>query len=75
MPRLVLTFQQVKDILAANGFAIDRQNGTSHAQYKAVIAGETRLVTVAGKPSDEVAIGTLQSMMRQSGLSKKAFRR
>lgn len=75
MPRLICTFQQVLDILLSNGFVVQRHDGTSHRQLRGIVSGEVRVVTVAGKLSDEVAIGTLQSMIRQSGLSKKLFRR
>lgn len=75
MPRLNCTFQQVLDILLSHGFVVQRHEGTSHRQLRGVVGGEVRMVTVAGKLSDEVAIGTLQSMIRQSGLSKKLFRR
>ena len=51
-----------------------RHNGTSHRQLRAVIDGEVRMTTLAGKLSDEVAIGTLQAIIRQSGLPRKAFR-
>ena len=59
------------DILVAHGFTTIRQNGTSHRQFRGVV----RMVTLAGKPSDDVAIGTLQSIIRQSGLTRGAFRR
>jgi predicted RNA binding protein YcfA (HicA-like mRNA interferase family) len=40
----------------------------SHRQYKhAVKPGR---VTVAGKPSDDLAAGTLNSILKQSGLKK-----
>ena len=75
MPRLTCTFQDVIDILSSNGFVLIRHDGTSHRQYRGMIEGRVRMVTVAGKPSGEVAIGTLQSMIRQSGLPKHLFRR
>jgi predicted RNA binding protein YcfA (HicA-like mRNA interferase family) len=46
----------------------------SHAHYKGVVAGQTQLVTVqTNHLNDTVAPGTLQSIIRQSGLSKKDF--
>ncbi|MET7247393.1 type II toxin-antitoxin system HicA family toxin [Methylobacterium sp. EM32] len=75
MPRLTCTFAEVIAILEANGFILTRHDGTSHRQYRAVIGGKVHLVTIAGKPSDDVAIGTLQSIIRQSGLSKMLFRK
>jgi predicted RNA binding protein YcfA (HicA-like mRNA interferase family) len=40
----------------------------SHRQYKHPI--KPGRVTVPGKPSDDVAPGTLNSIMKQSGLKK-----
>jgi predicted RNA binding protein YcfA (HicA-like mRNA interferase family) len=41
----------------------------SHRQYKhAVKAGR---VTIAGKPSDDVAPGTLNSILKQAGLKDR----
>jgi predicted RNA binding protein YcfA (HicA-like mRNA interferase family) len=74
LPRLSLTFALVLAILEANGFVVIRHHGTSHRQLRGVVNGEVRMTTLAGKLSDEVAIGTLQAIMRQSGLSKKVFR-
>lgn len=75
MPRLNCTFAEVIAILEAHGFVLVRHDATSHRHYRAEIGGAVRYVTVAGKLSDEVAIGTLQSMIRQSGLPKKLFRK
>ena len=62
-------------ILDKHGFELHRQRGTSHRVYKAVVAGEVRLVVVAcHRESDDIKPGTLSSMIRQSGLSKKLFR-
>lgn len=74
MPRLILTFQEMLSILEANGFAIIRQNGTSHRQLRGVVNGEVRMTTLAGKLSNEIAIGTLQAIIRQSGLPRGVFR-
>lgn len=62
-------------ILQANGFTIIRQNGTSHRQLRGLVDGEVRMTTPAGKPSDEIAIGTLQAIVRQSGLPRRPFSR
>ena len=75
MPRLKCSFADVIDILEAHGFALVRQDATSHRQFRGVVQGQVRMVTVAGKLSDDVAVGTLQSMIRQSGLPKRLFRR
>ena len=48
-----------------DGWSLARTRG-SHRQYK---HPEKRgLVTVAGKPSDELAPGTLNSILKQAGL-------
>jgi predicted RNA binding protein YcfA (HicA-like mRNA interferase family) len=47
----------------------------SHRQYKAVIDGQTRLVTVDyDQPGNDIMINNLKSMIRQSGLDKKLFK-
>ncbi len=74
MPRLSLTFQQVLDILEAHGFVVVRHKGTSHRQLRGVVNGAVQMTTPAGKLSDEVAIRTLQAIMRQSGLPRSVFR-
>jgi len=52
-------------ILERDGWYLARTRG-SHRQYK---HPEKRgLVTVAGKPSDELAPGTLASILKQAGL-------
>jgi predicted RNA binding protein YcfA (HicA-like mRNA interferase family) len=46
-----------------------------HSIYRAIIAGEVRLVTVsAHRPSEDIKPGTLDAMIRQSGLPKHLFR-
>jgi len=62
-------------ILEAHGFVVVRQNGTSHRVYRREAAGKVSMTVVAGHPSDDVAIGTLQSIIRQSGLPKSLFKR
>jgi predicted RNA binding protein YcfA (HicA-like mRNA interferase family) len=52
-----------------------RQSGSSHRVYKGRISGKTRLVVVAcHSESDDIKLGTLSSMIRQSGLPKRTFR-
>lgn len=41
----------------------------SHRQYKHV--GKTGRVTVAGKPSDDISPGTLNSILKQAGLKER----
>jgi predicted RNA binding protein YcfA (HicA-like mRNA interferase family) len=60
----------VKDLivrLEADGWFLVRTKG-SHRQYHHPT--KTGTVTVSGKPSVEVPIGTLNSALRQAGLKK-----
>jgi predicted RNA binding protein YcfA (HicA-like mRNA interferase family) len=59
---------KVRDILRMigdDGWYQARQRG-SHRQFKHPT--KPGLVTVAGKPGDDVAPGTLNSILKQSGL-------
>ncbi len=77
MPRLKCTFREVIAIIEANGFEIvPARTSGSHRQYKRIVAGETRLVTVAYHSiNDDVLPDTLSSIIRQSGLPKRLFRK
>ena len=61
-------------ILEAQGFYLKRQTG-SHRQFEGVVGEHRRLVTVAGKASDDISDATLSSIRRQSGLRRRVFRR
>lgn len=52
-------------MIEKDGWFIVRTEG-SHRQFKHKI--KMGLVTIAGKPSDELAPGTLNSVLRQAGL-------
>lgn len=59
---------KVRDILKlieADGWWLDRTRG-SHRQFKH--ATKRGLVTVAGKPGDDLAPGTQNSILKQAGL-------
>ncbi|HYW67884.1 MAG TPA: type II toxin-antitoxin system HicA family toxin [Candidatus Dormibacteraeota bacterium] len=59
---------KVRDVirlLEADGWYLARTRG-SHRQYKH--RAKRGLVTLAGKPGDELAPGTLNSVMKQAGL-------
>ena len=59
---------KVRDILrriADDGWYQIRQRG-SHRQFKHPT--KPGLVTVVGKPGDDLAVGTLNSILKQSGL-------
>lgn len=66
-----LTPQEVIRILSARGFVPDRSKG-SHIQYQGTIRGVTWYVTVdTGK--DEFGDFLIQSMIRQSGMTREEF--
>ncbi|HQN96722.1 MAG TPA: type II toxin-antitoxin system HicA family toxin [Thermoanaerobaculales bacterium] len=52
-------------MLEAHGWHLARTRG-SHRQYKH--QERPGLVTVPGKPGDELAAGTLRSILKQAGL-------
>ena len=59
---------KVRDIIKlieTSGWYLDRTRG-SHRQYKHPT--RTGLVTIPGKPGDDLAPGTLNSILKQSGL-------
>lgn len=61
---------KIRDVikkLEADGWTVDRQRG-SHRQFKH--SSKAGLVTVAGKPGDELAPGTLNSVLKQAGLKQ-----
>lgn len=75
MPSLKCTFREFLAILEAHKFVFERQE-SSHRQYRGIVGGQTRLVTVAyHNLGDEIKPLTLKSMIRQSGLPKRLFRK
>jgi predicted RNA binding protein YcfA (HicA-like mRNA interferase family) len=59
---------KVRDVikmLEQDGWYLERTRG-SHRQYKH--PGKRGLVTVPGKPADELGPGTLNSVRKQAGL-------
>jgi predicted RNA binding protein YcfA (HicA-like mRNA interferase family) len=70
-----LNYAQFIRIVEGQGFSFYRRGKGSHSIYRAIIAGEVRLVTVsAHRPSEDIKPGTLDAMIRQSGLPKHLFR-
>jgi predicted RNA binding protein YcfA (HicA-like mRNA interferase family) len=62
---------KIRDIvvmLEEDGWTLARTRG-SHRQYKH--PQKSGVVTIAGKPGDDLAPGTLNSVLKQSGLKKK----
>ena len=76
MPRLKCTYRELIAIIEAHGFVVHRHGATSHTRYRAVINGEVRLVDCSPHDLGKVIPdGTLNSMIRQSGLPKRLFRK
>jgi len=57
--------RDIIELLEEDGWTVVRQRG-SHRQFKH--ASKPGLVTVAGKPGDDLAPGTLNSVVKQAGL-------
>ena len=57
--------REVIKLIEADGWYLDRTRG-SHCQFKHTT--KRGLVTVAGKPNDDLAPGTLNSILKQSQL-------
>lgn len=76
--RLRLAYREIIEILEAYGFTRTDQNKPgSHRAYVGLVHGREQHVTVAphGELSAICPPGTLNSIIRQSGLGKKIFRR
>ena len=55
--------RDVVRLLRAHGFVLNRQKG-SHQQFRGVVRGQRRLVTVVGKSGDDIPKATLASIRR-----------
>jgi predicted RNA binding protein YcfA (HicA-like mRNA interferase family) len=76
VPRLKCSYSEFLKIIEGCGFTLHRQGATSHRRYRGVIDGRVRFVDLAPhNPNAEIPIGTLNSMIRQSGLPKRLFRK
>jgi predicted RNA binding protein YcfA (HicA-like mRNA interferase family) len=60
-----MKIRDVVKLLEKNGWYLSRTRG-SHRQYKH--PSKSGLITVAGKPSDDLAPGALNSIFKQAGL-------
>src|ERR1700722_1456995 len=60
-----MKISKVLELIGRDGWYLVRTRG-SHRQFKH--RTKAGLVTVSGKPSDELAPGTLNSILKQSGL-------
>ena len=59
--------REVVKLLEDDGWSVVRQRG-SHRQFKH--PSKPGLVTIAGKPGDDLAPGTLNSILKQAGLKE-----
>jgi predicted RNA binding protein YcfA (HicA-like mRNA interferase family) len=59
--------RDVLKMLEEDGWCLDRTRG-SHRQYKH--ARKPGLVTVPGKPGDDLGLGAFNSVLKQAGLKK-----
>ena len=66
----ILSGKEVCKILARHGFVEVRRRGSHVVMQRRTSAGST---TVPVPDHDELKIGTLQSIIRQSGLPRSAF--
>jgi len=62
-----MKIREILDILEKDGWSVIATRG-SHRQYKH--PSKPGRVTVAGKPSDDLASGTLHSILKQAGLKR-----
>jgi predicted RNA binding protein YcfA (HicA-like mRNA interferase family) len=60
-----MKIRDVIKLLKKDGWYLSRTRG-SHRQYKH--PSKSGLITIAGKPSDDLAHGTLNSIFKQAGL-------
>jgi predicted RNA binding protein YcfA (HicA-like mRNA interferase family) len=58
-------YREVRVALNAAGWEVVRRRGSHEVWAK---AGEAKRIVVAGKPNDNVPVGTLSSIRRASGL-------
>jgi predicted RNA binding protein YcfA (HicA-like mRNA interferase family) len=74
MPKLrPLPSREICKILQSHGFSKNRQTGSHIIMQLALPGGDTRTVIVPNHA--EVAVGTLNSIIKQSGLDASLFRR
>lgn len=77
MPRLKCTYSEFIAIIEAHGFKLLRHDGSSHQRWQRRNPdGTVNFVDICGhSKSADIPLGTLQAMIRQSGLPKKLFRK
>lgn len=62
-----MKIREIKEILRKDGWKLVRTRG-SHERW--AHPTKTTFVTIAGKPSDDIAPGTLNSILKQAGLKQ-----
>lgn len=62
-----MKFRQITKIIVKDGWYHDRTKG-SHKQY--VHPTKPGVVTIAGKPGEEIPKGTLNNILKQASLKK-----
>jgi predicted RNA binding protein YcfA (HicA-like mRNA interferase family) len=73
LPKLpVLSGQEVRRVLEAHGFQLVRQRGSHMVMQKSDDEGT---ITIPLPDHTELRIGTLRSIIRQSGLAVEEFRK
>ncbi len=60
--------REIIRLIEADGWYLAATKG-SHRQFKH--PSKSGRVTIAGKPSDDLALGTLNSVLKQAGLKEK----
>ncbi len=60
-----MKFRQIIKVIQDDGWYLDRTRG-SHKQYKHPT--KPGVVTIAGKPNEDVSKGTLNNILKQAGL-------
>jgi len=65
--KYIMKVSQIIKMLKKDGWYLDRTKG-SHRQFRH--SKKSGLVTVSGKPSDEFAPGTLNSIFKQARFNK-----
>lgn len=63
---MTIKVRELIRLLEQRGWVLARQPGSSHRQFKH--PGNRFLITVHGKPGDDMPIGTLKEILRKSGL-------
>jgi predicted RNA binding protein YcfA (HicA-like mRNA interferase family) len=76
VPRLKCTYSEFINIIKFQGFTLLRHDASNHQRWTCIVGGTVRFVDISCHSSGMIIPdGTLQSMIRQSGLSKKLFRK